>query len=167
MSGNRKSSRYHISIHTPHAGSDDGCPLILDMYITISIHTPHAGSDISGGALSQTEVGFQSTLPMRGATGKPKRQNMEKVFQSTLPMRGATGYPLILDMYITISIHTPHAGSDDKAFLTYACQEIISIHTPHAGSDWVSIDFGHVYYNFNPHSPCGERLTKERQKQPI
>ena len=35
--------------------------------------------------------------------------------------------------------------------------KIISIHTPHAGSDHTVIVVQHCVYNFNPHSPCGER----------
>ena len=34
----------------------------------------------------------------------------------------------------------------------------ISIHTPHAGSDLTAAGYECRYYNFNPHSPCGERL---------
>ena len=55
-------------------------------------------------------------------------------FQSTLPLRGAT---IILShqiIKITISIHTPLAGSD--AGLVYKAVAVI---------------------DFNPHSPCGER----------
>ena len=81
--------------------------------IHISIHAPHAGSDI--GIIYTIEEGtiFQSTLPMRGATGltirpyttmrhfNPRSPCGERpvavpdiagcdLFQSTLPMRGAT-----------------------------------------------------------------------------
>ena len=47
----------HISIHTPHAGSD-----------CISIHTPHAGSDDIPRNAWYYNIKFQSTLPMRGVT---------------------------------------------------------------------------------------------------
>ena len=78
---------------------------------------------------------FQSTLPMRGATGDPHvfyplqfyfnprspcgerpyayfsgLQAMR--FQSTLPMRGATHNRDIMILFRYISIHAPHAGSD-------------------------------------------------------
>lgn len=36
----------------------------------ISIHTPHTGSDYNGFAVFANFIGFQSTLPMRGATAK-------------------------------------------------------------------------------------------------
>ena len=57
-----------ISIHAPHAGSDYPLKAVMGAE-QISIHAPHAGSDAflfsSAYDLSQ----FQSTLPMRGATG--------------------------------------------------------------------------------------------------
>ena len=62
---------------------------------------------------------FQSTLPMRGATVFPTVSVDELKFQSTLPMRGATGN-LSSNVTVTdISIHTPHAGSDQKVFWHY------------------------------------------------
>ena len=106
----------------------------------ISIHAPHAGSDLwvcLGLPLSR---GFQSTLPMRGATydGHNGLQ------------RGQ------------ISIHAPHAGSDCLRCLCYLCRSMdfnprspcgerrypaqmqqpnigISIHAPRAGGDRVVI----------------------------
>ena len=73
---------------------------------------------------------------MRGATVKPIAVVLLMfLFQSTLPMRGATVSLMILSMYIFISIHTPHAGSDQTG--------------SRYRSQWIC--------NFNPHSPCGER----------
>ena len=78
---------------------------------------------------------FQSTLPMRGATRFSNSAHLPFQFQSTLPMRGATYAVGIIVQAILISIHAPHAGSD--AALPVELQ-------------------GHI--NFNPRSPCGERL---------
>ena len=125
-----------ISIHTPHAGSDEnvvdyehrtpgdfnphspcgerlwGLGRVM-VSILISIHTPHAGSD--GVRLSYDK-------------------HMDE-FQSTLPMRGAT--IILID------------GAEKLS---------ISIHTPHAGSDSDRQSFTSISSDFNPHSPCGERL---------
>ena len=54
-------------------------------------------------------------------------------FQSTLPMRGVTIESNEAQARYEISIHTPHAGSDQTK----------------------TVAFG-VLFNFNPHSPCGE-----------
>ena len=58
---------------------------------------------------------------------------------------------------LAISIHTPHAGSDPLLQCHQRRGSGISIHTPHAGSDnrLCTTVFSMVY--FNPHSPCGER----------
>ena len=80
-----------------------------------------------------------------------------KLFQPTLPMRGATAHIPPADPYPPISTHAPHAGSDEttKARTTAL---LISTHAPHAGSDmdrWRQVS---TAKNFNPRSPCGERL---------
>ena len=101
-------------------------------------------------------------------------------FQSTHPMRGATGICRILGVDYYISIHAPHAGCDklDAAILA---DNWISIHAPHAGCDLIpsimadkidiSIHAPHAVCdrivdknrrpdgNFNPRTPCGVRLT--------
>ena len=60
-------------------------------FALISIHAPHAGSDIGTPGGTVSSAGFQSTLPMRGATGRFQGcRRLRPGFQSTLPMRGAT-----------------------------------------------------------------------------
>ena len=71
-------------------------------------------------------------------------------------MRGATPSFLLYHTFYTISIHTPHAGSDPCFFLPVP-QWHISIHTPHAGSDLHFLSAPQHPAYFNPHSPCGER----------
>ena len=93
-------------------------------------------------------------------------------------MRGVTQDVSMGVMRHDISIHTPHAGSDDDCFLmdvrptqfqsTLPMRGVtksgeymiwtdgISIHTPHAGSDMETIQRSHRQKYFNPHSPCGE-----------
>ncbi len=78
---------------------------------------------------------FQSTLPMRGATSCTSSKHITGPFQSTLPMRGATHLVMVHVSPAGISIHAPHAGSDPCSGAAYACTT-----------------------DFNPRSPCGERL---------
>ena len=56
-----------------------------------------------------------------------------------------------------ISIHAPRVGSDlgQAAILG---GNIISIHAPRVGSDFASLSKRCAPENFNPRSPCGERL---------
>ena len=145
-----------ISIHTPHAGSDFSATR-TDPPPCISIHTPHAGSDLWEWMILTRMWKFQSTLPMRGATGDLEgdltgvtisihtpHAGSDKIygnhdrcssqFQSTLPMRGATHKNPSAFQFCDISIHTPHAGSDTLRSM-FLPIPFISIHTPHAGSD--------------------------------
>ena len=107
---------FYISIHAPRAGSDDepragrGVPRDFNprspcgerrefgQYATaasqqISIHAPRAGSDYAAGDYRYSAPGFQSTLPVRGATGINLTAGRWELFQSTLPVRGATICP--------------------------------------------------------------------------
>ena len=97
-------------------------------------------------------------------------------------MRGATAAKPFPYPDHVISIHAPHAGSDIYNNVDYAAH-VISIHAPHAGSDATELekiaygelfqstlpmrgatrnpaDLHHSDPDFNPRSPCGERLNK-------
>ena len=86
---------------------------------------------------------FQSTLLMRGATCAPYRNLLsQSAFQSTLLRRGATDAAGWCDDWAHISIHAPHARSDQDATL--------------------SVLRG---MNFNPRSSCEERQGMRDPKQ--
>ena len=129
-----------ISIHAPRAGSDmarrghsrPDCDFnprspcgerrhtgrLAGRNIRISIHAPRAGSDPGRTNLFQSLAGFQSTLPVRGATCRAANEFKTLEFQSTLPVRGATVALLAYCRRFAISIHAPRAGSD---FLSFPC----------------------------------------------
>ena len=143
--------------HSP-CGERPGIAIGVDGLPAISIHTPHAGSDEYNNNYDPTTVEFQSTLPMRGATVSIDNFTYKyRKFQSTLPMRGATGNDAESVYQPSISIHTPHAGSDSRLAVLYGLFVSISIHTPHAGSDLSYTTIVPGRDDFNPHSPCGER----------
>ena len=77
---------------------------------------------------------FQSTLPVGGATTKWRCLLVRRKFQSTLPVGGATWQMYHRTDYQTISIHAPRGGSD----YFYVCTLFVA-------------------YDFNPRSPWGER----------
>ena len=58
----------------------------------ISIHAPREGSDGEIDTWKSWYDGFQSTLPVRGATSENSTMFRTIKFQSTLPVRGATIY---------------------------------------------------------------------------
>ena len=105
---------------------------------TISIHAPRAGSDGRSTCGVNIVMTFQSTLPVRGATVETETARPDTKFQSTLPVRGATE-------------QTDITGDD----------QIISIHAPRAGSDKAAGYTDTELENFNPRSPCGERLNRD------
>ena len=137
-----------------------------DFEYPISIHAPHAGSD---------------RRPRFRPPGYPR-------FQSTLPMRGATGRASVPTWKALISIHAPHAGSDEakilKCVVSFIFQSTlpmrgatrysflrdypqrISIHAPHAGSDHTSDSLHSMIGYFNPRSPCGERPPRQDGRKP-
>ena len=149
-----------ISIHAPRAGSDreyeipipktntfqstlpvrgaTAVALCVAKTADISIHAPRAGSD----NLSSARRSASSDFNPRSPCGERRAvvlivQRDEIQFQSTLPVRGATAIGYILGSRLSISIHAPRAGSD-----AYLLGVSLSVR------------------NFNPRSPCGERLTK-------
>ena len=81
-------------------------------------------------------------------------------FQSTLPVRGAT--PSDMHKFRTeyISIHAPRAGSDENLKSTAYVGGEISIHAPRAGSDQYAYGSVWAIWYFNPRSPCGERRKR-------
>ena len=79
------------------------------------------------------------------------------IFQSTLPMRGATLVNALRFLKPEISIHAPHAGSDGIFRPVKDIKWDFNPRSP-CGERLESCDpGGGVHGNFNPRSPCGER----------
>ena len=92
---------------------------------------------------------------MRGVTQQVVIAGFKGLFQPALPMRGVTRPSDMSILSVLISTRTPHAGSDAFSW-NWAGAARISTRTPHAGSDPGQLAQRSVYWNFNPHSPCGE-----------
>ena len=75
-------------------------------------------------------------------------------------MRGATTPSLFAKVLIPISIHAPRAGSDICWFRSQPNSLTFQSTLPVRGATWVFMQFRRVKHNFNPRSPCGERLTR-------
>ena len=123
----------------------------------ISIHTPHAGSDYIKYSVLSKHTLFQSTLPMRGVTYTAfYRTEIYTGFQSTLPMRGVTVRPRQPNRQNSISIHTPHAGSDFIRIGDGHRNAVFQSTLPMRGVTEGDFDVWLGADDFNPHSPCGE-----------
>ena len=122
-----------ISIHAPRGGSDLDCRVLCTSR-GISIHAPRGGSDASVRSTDPSAPGFQSTLPVGGATAT-KPENMQ-------------GFH--------ISIHAPRGGSDN-------CFRFIDLFgfdfNPRSpwGERPIILLPSHLPWYFNPRSPWGER----------
>ena len=108
----RRTAHCKISIHAPRAGGDRK---FIEKYgsVVISIHAPRAGGDGMDTLFHAPFYLFQSTPPVRGATGTVRQaRNLLRVFQSTPPVRGATCSEVYTNRENGISIHAPRAGGD-------------------------------------------------------
>ena len=150
-----------ISIHAPRAGSDKCFPRPRVVQVGISIHAPRAGSDDCTPRAALPSTNFNPRSPCGERPRLPFLPRTFRAFQSTLPVRGATRLQgSVYFSALGISIHAPRAGSDNMDRRGAACLSNISIHAPRAGSDGLSICTLHIIHlDFNPRSPCGERLT--------
>ena len=115
---------------------------------------------------------------MRGATAQTHRSRDRNRFQSTRPVRGATGHFRKRVWHDRISIHAPRAGRDiastavcasteefqstrpvrgaTHSGLCPAIQRHISIHAPRAGRD-IALTVNLWYYTISIHAPRAGR----------
>ena len=125
---------------------------------------------------------FSNFNPRAPCGARPRRDGRcpkAVPFQSTRPLRGATGIAGQALLAIAISIHAPLAGRDDctapRLYIIYIFQSTrplrgatqairgcdqwtqISIHAPLAGRDTQQQAKRHLSQNFNPRAPCGAR----------
>ena len=151
-----------ISIHAPRVGSDWVDPGVDILGTDFNPRSPCGERPISR-ALSVFGVDFNPRSPCGerpawyGNTG-----NSSWAFQSTLPVWGATGRDAQTAQAESISIHAPRVGSDVLLGPGQAGVEI-SIHAPRVGSDNCWTILKPIISNFNPRSPCGERLRRIHQ----
>ena len=104
-------------------------------FLVISIHAPHARSDRMASLLKITREDFnpRSSCEERRArirlAGHPRHFNPRSSCEERLAR--SKGYICCC----IISIHAPHARSDDGSYVVHGSNGMISIHAPHARSD--------------------------------
>ena len=103
-----------------------------------------------------TGVLFQSTHPLRGATGHSSLVFHAADISIHAPLAGCDIAKLTQTQYIDISIHAPLAGCD-AAKSGWRHLTEISIHAPLAGCDRLTAGRQWDSHNFNPRTPCGVR----------
>ena len=149
-------ARRGISTLAPLAGSDHTIALLGYLFFDFNPRSP-CGERPHWMCEACRDQGFQPSLPLRGATeAQVKRRDGEWI--STLAPLAGSDIPDVLNHYIDpISTLAPLAGSDT---ISSCCTptECISTLAPLAGSDFRLNGFDLYALDFNPRSPCGERL---------
>ena len=146
----------HISIHTPLAGSDCGVEPLWRVAYPISIHTPLAGSDVRTQVQSQHQKYFNPHSPC-GERLEYQRKDMIHVYFNPHSPCGERHAARDSRFEQVISIHTPLAGSDDLAISKPLWWTQFQSTLPLRGATRPRL-LHPKQNNFNPHSPCGERL---------
>ena len=154
-----------ISIHTPLAGSD---PHRKPPQRQPKHFNPHSPCGERPGWPTGHEPYQQHFNPHSPCGERPRflyTKEVHKIFQSTLPLRGATRRGALDRQRRTISIHTPLAGSDylDRGHLGIANEFQSTL--PLRGATARNCSNRPSLTHFNPHSPCGERLTQRIKQQ--
>ncbi len=168
-----------ISIHSPRAGRDTGCRVILCQQMTFQSTRPVRGETVEIG-LPEFRLAFQSTRPVRGETG-PRRVDAHgpqisihspragrdrgietlltgiAAFQSTRPVRGETYSTESCNRADRISIHSPRAGRDLPVVPNKPIRHKISIHSPRAGRDVLKYRHCRNAHTISIHSPRAGR----------
>ena len=146
----------------------------------ISIHAPRGGSDQLRRVLVPGHKGFQSTLPVGGATQGQSGPMPNAPISIHAPRGGSDGvlraalqsfryfnprspWGERLTIFSSRPVESvfqstlPVGGATVQSYLCAALEEI-SIHAPRGGSDTLSTFVIHRHFDFNPRSPWGERL---------
>ena len=168
-----------VSIHAPHAGRDSRCAAARS---ADSSFNPRAPCGARPERVREGRARHWSFNPRAPCGARPfmgSRMLIVGPFQSTRPMRGATGAPFPVEFVQHVSIHAPHAGRDglmlchlveERCFNPrapcgarpfvggYINQKAdVSIHAPHAGRDDTVASDAERIRRFNPRAPCGAR----------
>ena len=148
----------YISIHAPRGGSDT-VRSIWPQPRSISIHAPRGGSDFLFLHLLPIITNFNPRSPWGERHLHRPLRDYQQGFQSTLPVGGATlcSVPAVLDTLI--SIHAPRGGSDAGLASPTAATPYFNPRSPW-GERQRKHDTGSAQVDFNPRSPWGERRGK-------
>ena len=146
-----------ISIHAPRAGRDASSIACLTIHKDFN---PRAPCGARQGRVVLEESGRISIHAPRAGRDQATNQYYRQPdsFQSTRPVRGATGYTGYYGVPTLISIHAPRAGRDVLLSILPTPVTMISIHAPRAGRDQDSVIMRSERLYFNPRAPCGARL---------
>ena len=122
-----------VSIHAPRAGSDKEATILYSEGACFNPRSP-CGERLPTLRGDYTLYGFQSTLPVRGATQHHMNHFGNWSVSIHAPRAGSDIFILSSPQLLRVSIHAPRAGSDKEEKCMYTTTTV-SIHAPRAGSD--------------------------------
>ena len=130
----------------------------------ISIHAPRAGRDIPQTMAGMSPAIFQSTRPVRGATGERSHEPGQGHISIHAPRAGRDHLEGNRPEGWTISIHAPRAGRDKLTGLVQGSNIIFQSTRPVRGATPCLAICRRKAHYFNPRAPCGARRRKYRSK---
>ena len=111
---------------------------------------------------TRIEFRFQSTLPVRGATILPTQCcNASPSFQSTLPVRGATFIAARCAFRCRFQSTLPVRGATSFRLSRFSRSLYFNPRSPCGERRYPTFIFINAAHHFNPRSPCGERRLEE------
>ncbi len=177
----KSAGQISISIHAPRAGSDCLPGLVSCVFRNFNPRSPcgerpgrspggipgredfnprsPCGERREAGARASRGFNFNPRSPCGERHEDGTQHNAFEEFQSTLPVRGATDSRLGRDGGHKISIHAPRAGSDGIPRSCSPPDSRFQSTLPVRGATMTPTPRPSTPKNFNPRSPCGERLT--------
>ena len=154
-------SLHIISTHAPRAGSDPRGNYTYINDFTISTHAPRAGSDTAGTVVEPFSTTISTHAPRAGSDTRIQARQLSKMyFNPRSPCGERRKIMPTKKQTMIISTHAPRAGSD----FTRLCRQYRTAPfqptLPVRGATRRSVARISTPLNFNPRSPCGERLCR-------
>ena len=124
----------------------------------ISIHAPRAGRDPRGQQPDPFPDRFQSTRPVRGATGNPGGGGPGRGdFNPRAPCGARRRFSRRCQKHNGISIHAPRAGRDYLSSIAVTHAPTFQSTRPVRGATRTTPASVPLERYFNPRAPCGAR----------
>ena len=131
----------------------------------ISTHAPRTGSDPARRDwCSKWKSRFQPTLPARGATGCTAENPFVAVISTHAPRTGSDTLRCNKSAARRISTHAPRTGSDSTVQHVRKVLLRFQPTLPARGATRCRACAAEIMDDFNPRSPHGERLIRERKR---
>ena len=152
----RQGKLVSVSIHAPHAGRDAArgtCPMGTACF---NPRAPCGARQDQAGCSVRSEC-FNPRAPCGARHGLTRSSSTPKKFQSTRPMRGATGTMIVSLRCDKVSIHAPHAGRDRRYSRRPLSNSRFNPRAPCGARRLRPRGERKRQPCFNPRAPCGAR----------